>query len=81
MSKLRSSFCFTRREGRETENRGRKALHATPKEMAERIQLKAGAHERGESPFVEQGQDVQPGRPGKSLRSVLLRVSAKRPEK
>lgn len=68
------SFCATRMEGRGTENRGRKALHAALKERAERIRSKEGGHEAGESRFVEQGQDVQLGRPGRSLRSVRLRA-------
>ena len=34
------SFCIKQKAGRETENRGRKALYATPNEMAERIQLR-----------------------------------------
>lgn len=49
------------------ENCGRKALHARPKEMAERIQMKGGLPEAAESPLLEQGQDVQHGRLGKWL--------------
>lgn len=58
-------FCLTQMEGRETGNRGRKALHAGLKETAERIPLKEGALEVGESPIAEKGQGVRPGRPGK----------------
>jgi len=72
------SFCIKPKAGRETENRGRKALHATPKKMAERIQLTEGGYGAREFLLAEQGRDVPPGRPGKSLRSVPLRVCAKR---
>jgi hypothetical protein len=80
-NKSDASLCVKRKEVRETENRGRKALHETLKEMAERIQSKEGAHAATEFLLAEQGRDVQLGRPGKWLRSVLLRVSAAGPEK
>jgi hypothetical protein len=41
---LKGSFCITRKEGREMENRGRKVLHETLKEMAERIQSTEEEH-------------------------------------
>ena len=75
------SFCVKRKEGRETENRERKARHAAPTGRAEHIRLTEGGHGARQSLLAEQGQDVQPGRPGKSLRSVRLSVCGKRAEK
>lgn len=57
------------------ENRGRKVLHETLKEMAECIQSTEEEHEVRESLLAEQGRDVQLGRLGKPLRSVLWRAS------
>ena len=80
-NKSDASLCVKRMEGRETENRGRKTLHETLKEMAERIQSKEGAHAATEFLLAEQGRDVQLGRPGRWLRSVLLHASGAGPEK
>ena len=74
-------FCVTRKEERERENREKKARHVAPKRMAERNQSTEGAHAATEFLLAEQGRNVQLGRPGKWLRSVLLRVSAAGPEK
>jgi hypothetical protein len=79
--RLSESLRTMQTEERETENRGRKALHEVLKEMAERIQSKEGAHAVTEFLLAEQGRDVQLGRPGKWLRSVLLHVSGSGPEK
>ena len=68
-------FCVTRREERETENRGKKALHVTPKGMAERSQSKQVAPEARESLLVEQARGVPLGTPDMLLRSVLFRGS------
>lgn len=75
------SLCVKQKVGRETENRGRKALRATLEEMAEHNHPTQAAHGARESPPVEQGRDVQPGRLGKLLRSVHLGGCVMRPGK
>jgi len=75
------SFCVKRKEGRGTENRGRKALHETLEEMAERNQWKEEAHETRESLPAPQDQGVRLGRPDKLLRSVPCHASGPRLEK
>jgi hypothetical protein len=59
------SFCVRRKEGRETGNRRKKALHETLKETAERNQLTEEAHAAKESQLVEQGRGAPLGKPGK----------------
>ena len=61
------------------ENRGRKALHEVLKEMAERNQSTKAGPEAKEFLLAEQDLDVQLGRLGKWLRSVLLHASGTRP--
>jgi hypothetical protein len=58
-------LCVKRMEGRETENRGRKALHEVLKEMAERNQSTKAGPEAKEFLLAEQDLDVQLGRLGK----------------
>lgn len=72
------SFCATRKEGRVTENRGRKVRRAALKERVERSPSPQKAHEGEGFPAEESGQDVPPGISGKWLRSALFRASAKR---
>jgi hypothetical protein len=72
-------LCVKRMEGRETENRGRKAHHEVLKEMAERNQSTKAGPEAKEFLLAEQDLDVQLGRLGKWLRSVLLHASGTRP--
>jgi hypothetical protein len=72
-------FCITRKEERERENREKKARHVTPKRMAERNQSTKAGPEAKEFLLAEQDLDVQLGRLGKWLRSVLLHASGTRP--
>jgi hypothetical protein len=74
-------FCVTRKEERERENRGKKALHVTPKGMAERSQSKQVAPEARESLFAEQARSVPLGTPDMLLRSVHLRGNETQPAK
>ena len=67
--------------GRETENRGRKALHEVLEETAERNQSTKAGPEAKEFRLAEQDLDVQLGRLGMWLRSVLLHASGTRPGK
>jgi len=72
---------LTRWEVRGRENRGRKALHETLKEMAERTHLTEEEREAKECLLVEQARGARPGKPGKLLHSVHLRGGAMRPGK
>jgi hypothetical protein len=74
-------FCVTQKEGRETENRGRKALHETLKGMAERSQPKQVAPEARESLLAGQARSVPLGTPDRLLRSVRLRGNGIQPAK